>query len=359
MRVLFLINSLQRGGAELNLVRRAVRLRGEGVEAAIVSLGAAEARVSAEARRGDVALAFGAAALLRAFASRARIDVVEGWMYASAAIAMLFRLRGVPVAWNLRHVPADLALESRNTRRALRLLEWLGPPARIHVNSTAAIDAHRALGIEGDYRVICNGIDTERFRPCAGDGAATRARLGIGAGDRLILHAARFHPHKGHAVLIDAFAALADVDPRVHLACVGDGTDRARALAAEHGVPRVLALPAVDDLAPLYAACDVLVSPSLTESFPTVVAEAMSCARPCVATDVGDTAALIADTGLVVRAGSADALARGLETALGWSAGERTERGARARARIVEHYGEAAAARAHLASLRELIEAAR
>ena len=355
MRLLFVINSLHRGGAELNLVRRAARFRRQGVDIEVVSLAAGDRGVLDEAERGGIVPRFGLPGFMRAFATRERFDVVEGWMYAGAAVATLFRLRGVPVTWSLRHVPGDLALESRNTRRALGVLKRLAPPARIHVNSTAAIAAHRALGIEGDYRVICNGIDTERFRPCVAGHEAVRTQLGIAPDDRLILHAARFHPHKGHAIVIDAFAALAAVFPRAHLVCVGDATEHVEALAVERRVARVHALPAVDDLAPFYAACDVLVSPSLTESFPTVVAEAMSCARACVATDVGDTTALVADTGIVVRAASVESLAQGLRAALGWSTQERAERGARARTRIIERYGEAAATNAHLESLRELI----
>ena len=56
--------------------------------------------------------------------------------------------------------------------------------------------------------------------------------------------------------------------------------------------------------------------------------------------------------------GSAAALARGLASALRWSAQECAERGSRARASIVERHGEDAAANAHLESLRELIEVA-
>ena len=42
------------------------------------------------------------------------------------------------------------------------------------------------------------------------------------------------------------------------------------------------------------------VSSSADEAFPNVVGEAMSCAVPCVVTDVGDSAFLVGETGKIV-----------------------------------------------------------
>jgi len=48
---------------------------------------------------------------------------------------------------------------------------------------------------------------------------------------------------------------------------------------------------------------------SLSEGFPYSVIEAMTCGRPCVATDVGGVTEAIGDTGLAVPPRNADALA--------------------------------------------------
>jgi len=358
MRVLAIVNALGRGGAELSLLRLAAAAREQGVEIVVLPL-RADASLAAELAAGGIAervrvLRPGVVSLANGW-MKGGFDVVEGWMYGGAVASIAFERRA-PVVWNLHHVPSDLSLESANTRRALWTLARFGAPARIHVNSASAISAHRALGIEGDYRSICIGIDTERFRPCEELREATRASIGLASDAQILLHVARFHPHKGHARSVAAFARIASDLPRAQLICVGEGSENVIALARTAGVAaRVRALPAVSNVIPLYAACDAVVSPSWTESFPTVVAEAMSCARACVVTDVGASALIVGDTGTVVREASVEALAQAYADALEWSPQERADRGQRARARVVAMYSAAAMTSGYVASLRELI----
>ena len=57
-----------------------------------------------------------------------------------------------------------------------------------------------------------------------------------------------------------------------------------------------------DNVVDYLCAADVLVNPSLSESSPTVVREAMCCELPCIVTPVGDAEELVGDTGFCVPA---------------------------------------------------------
>ena len=99
---------------------------------------------------------------------------------------------------------------------------------------------------------------------------------------------------------------------------------------------RVHLLGERSDIARLVAALDIFsLSSSYGESFPVIVGEAMSCAVPCVVTDVGDSAWMISDTGRVVPPRDTHALASACQELLEIGpAGQAL--GAAARSRVTE-----------------------
>jgi glycosyltransferase involved in cell wall biosynthesis len=92
------------------------------------------------------------------------------------------------------------------------------------------------------------------------------------------------------------------------------------------------------DPARFMQAMDVLCSSSKSEAFPNVIGEAMACALPCVVTDVGDCAAVVDKTGIIVPPSNSKALAEGLLKMLEKPRSERDQLGRFARSRIKEQY---------------------
>jgi glycosyltransferase involved in cell wall biosynthesis len=140
-------------------------------------------------------------------------------------------------------------------------------------------------------------------------------------GERVFLAAGALVPHKGHAFLVEAMRSVAGT-----LWLAGDGPLRAplEALAAPLG-ERVRLLGAVRDLAPLFAAADVFVHPSIEEAAGSVLLEAMVAALPVVATTAGGQPELVGEAGLLVPPGDAQALAEAMS--MPRARGEGVERG--------------------------------
>ena len=132
----------------------------------------------------------------------------------------------------------------------------------------------------------------------------------------LIVAAGRLDENKNHAMLIHAFAKIAEEYPAVRLVIYGEGTLRAQLtqLIAEKGLDDRISLPGnVDDVAAHICKARIFTLTSNTEGMPNSIMEAMALGIPVIATDCpcGGPAALIehGENGLLVPVGDAFALA--------------------------------------------------
>jgi glycosyltransferase involved in cell wall biosynthesis len=239
----------------------------------------------------------------------------------------------------------DLERSSRAARYAFALSCRLARFAHLIIfNSRAGLEYHVARGYPRlRSAVIRNGIDTERWRPEPEAGAALRRTWGVGSDAPLIGIVARLDRIKGHETFIRAAALLARDREDVTFVIAGTGdsglTARLRTLAAELGIEqRLIWAGGANDPVAVYNALDIVTSSSLGEGFPNVVAEAMACGRPCVATDVGDTRELLGDDSLCVPPSDAAALHDAWSRVLSWDPAQRAEVGSIARERVTRQF---------------------
>jgi glycosyltransferase involved in cell wall biosynthesis len=149
---------------------------------------------------------------------------------------------------------------------------------------------------------------------------------------------------KGWNYLIEAYAGLLKDYPNTELNIVGqvfpgyffDLYDVAEARGV---ADRVKFLTETPDIARVYRESDIIVCSSLMETFPMVVLEAMSYAKPIVATDVGGVKEMITDreTGILASPGDPASLAAGIKRYLdNWE--EAIEVGKRARQKVEKDF---------------------
>ena len=214
---------------------------------------------------------------------------------------------------------SELSLEPPERHEAERAIAW-GTDGVVAWTQFERDTLVSMLGAESNRIAVAPiGVDSERFRPL--NKAEARQRLGIGADEETLLYVGRLDRIKGADVLIKAAGLLAD-RPQMRVRFVGGEVDAdyaagLRALVSELCIDERITWAGVvanDELPWHYAAADLVIVPSYSESFSIVAAEAMACGTPVVASNVPGPASFIEDgvSGRLVPAGDAPALARAI-----------------------------------------------
>ncbi len=161
-----------------------------------------------------------------------------------------------------------------------------GYARRLHGRIAVSAAARYFIGryFPGDYKVIPNGVEVERFARAI---PFDRYRDGVPN----ILFVGRFESRKGIMYLLKAYRALRKSGRECRLLIVGSGPQEreVRRYVATRGLQGVELLGRVsdDDKARYFATADVFVSPATgQESFGIVLLEAMAAGAPIVCSDI-------------------------------------------------------------------------
>ncbi|EIE9665174.1 glycosyltransferase [Vibrio cholerae] len=193
----------------------------------------------------------------------------------------------------------------------------------------------------GRIVALHNGIDLAKFafNPVARE--RCRAELGLNTNQTLLLSVGRLTEAKDYPNLLHAFAQLVKSQPSIRLAIIGQGelaTQIEQMIEQLELASHVHLLGLRFDVADWMSAADCFVLSSAWEGFGLVVAEAMACERPVVATDCGGVREVVGDYGYLVPPRNSEKLAEALEQAIALSPQERVTLGNNARNYIESHY---------------------
>jgi len=376
VRLAHVITDLHVGGAEMSLTRLLACLPREEFTTLVISLlpdgslacrvrdlGITVASLGVRRRFPSPLSSVRLRRILRAFDP----DLIQGWMYHGNLAAWLgghLLPRKIPIAWSVRQSLYNLRRERRGTRLAIRAGAWLaGSVNGVIYNSELSRRQHEALGYPTSRSlVIANGFDLSVYHPSSEARLSLREELGVARDGLVVGMVSRLHPMKGHTTFLESARAVLDAGLEVTFFCAGrgvhpDASPIRRVTERLRLENRVRFLGEREDTARLMAGADVLcMSSSWGEGLPNAVGEAMACGTPCVVTDIGDSAQLVGDTGVVVPAGDSDALAGGLLQLLRLPPESRGSLGERARARIAASYSLERNASAHRVLYRDLVE---
>jgi glycosyltransferase involved in cell wall biosynthesis len=327
MRLLFLERSLDRGGAQRQLVTLACGLAGRGHNVTVVlfyeegplvdELRQAEIPVQMLGKSGrwDV-VAF--LLRLRRVVREEKPDVLCTFLTVPNLVSIFCKIL-VPrlrLTWGIRASNMDLSRYDWLARLTYGVEPYLSRIAdSVVANSRQGRDVALAKGFARErLKVIWNGIDINRFRPDPVGRDRVRREWRLADRTLLVGLIARLDPMKDHETFLRAASVVAKQDPDVHFVCVGDEGPIYRkdlqSFAAAQGLEgRITWSQGRDDMPAVYSACDLVCLTSTTEGFSNALAEAMACGKVCIATNVGEAEQIIGPTGRTVLPGDVAGIA--------------------------------------------------
>lgn len=168
----------------------------------------------------------------------------------------------------------------------------------------------KAADNTSDFKMVPNGVETDRFKPID---RPPNPRVKI-------LFIGRLIPRKGFQRVVQALPRVrALVDRPFEIEVVGTGAFRLELdeIATKLGVSDLIHYVGTvpyDELEKSYQYADVFVLTSLSEGMPSVILEAMGCGLPVVASDVGGNNELVkeGENGYLIEGDDVEKLARDL-----------------------------------------------
>lgn len=250
---------------------------------------------------------------------------VDGLMNFVPALAA--RWAGVPIVWHYNdHLPGPLK------RVLVPLMTRLS--SRVIVQGEGLRQSRTAGNgkLRGKTCVLYSAVDTEKLAPEAYDlaeRARVRAELGVPADGVLIGAVGNLNRCKGYTYFLQAAARIRGQVASARFLIVGRKLEtdtayweRLQRLTVELGLQESVIFAGFrDDIPKVLAALDVFVLPSVLESCPVALLEAMAMKTPVVATDVGAVVEIVDDgrMGRVVPSGDAGAIAEAVLAILAMS----------------------------------------
>ncbi len=326
MKILYVIDSMTKDGAESQLLKTLARLPSERYEVSVVLSRTEGERatelVSTPCVREVVTLAtvdrrkhllekaFALAGIVKA----TQPDIVHSWLWYSNFLCGLSRKLGF---W--RRTPFVASQRGDYHARYGKFRLWLTEKL---IYNTADVLLTNAEPIQRD---LCQRYPDKKIYSIPNllelPTQTWQQRQRSDAEQKLIVCVGRFAPEKGHRYLITALNLLKQQDIAWRCTFLGEGELEAelRSLVETYGLSEQVAFPGFcEDVFSVLLTADVFVLPSLHESSPNALIEAMAVGMPCVASDVGGIVDLIEDrkNGLGVPPEDSEALASALHQLL-------------------------------------------
>jgi glycosyltransferase involved in cell wall biosynthesis len=353
LRILYLINNLEIGGAEIALANLVNELPAADFDVwigVVYALGPIQKRFTLPSDRfvsfnfqiRQPFLDLPACLRLFRFLRRNRIQIIHTHLPLSNIIGRSVAwLAGVPVIISTEHniyydKSLPFVLADRLLSKITTQMTTISQAVRLFASNQAHLDP-------GKFLVIPNGIPLNQIPIFSkSERQAKKRELGIGKNQPVVITVGRLHPQKAHHVLLDAARRVVKEKPDVRFLLVGGGPceQALKKQALCNGLEEnVQFLGFRQDIPALLQISTVMVLSSLREGLSVALMEASACSLPIVASNVGGNPEIVVHgiTGLLVPPGDEEKLADSILQILNYPK-QRNSMGREGRRLVTERY---------------------
>ena len=337
MKILHIINSLKKGGAEGNLFRlckfQKKKYKNK-INITIVTLienGFFETKLrkigvkifSLKINKEDkIFNLFKKILLLRKYITHQNPNIIQSWMYHSNFSTLFISKKFYDrIFWNIRHSELNFKI-SKKTTIFLSLICGVFSriiPKKIIYCSQRSIEFHQIkhLYCKKKTALIYNGYDNKNYLSSKLIREDFRKKHKIQLKEIILGYAGRYAKQKNIPSLLSAFSKVIKKYKNVYLFMAGkdinqNNKELFKIIKKLDFKKKVILLNEQKNLLEFYNGIDLLILPSLSESFPNVVPESMLCSTPVLSSDAGCSKKIINNCGFVLKKNSVNSIFKNL-----------------------------------------------
>lgn len=341
MKVLHVINSLKKGGAEGNLYRlckfQKLKYRDK-IDITIITLinnGYYEKKLRKKGikilslclkKKYQLFEIIKKIIKLRHILNSKNPDVVQTWMYHSNFISLFFQKKFYQkIFWNIRHSQLSFKISKKKTILLSLVCGFFSRiiPKKIIYCSEKSIKFHvnNHFYCKKKTVLIYNGYSEKDFYPSKKLRLNFRKKHKIKNRSIVLGYAGRYAKQKNIGSLLDAFSKIKENKNNTYVYMAGQGINSknrelVKLVSKYDSKDKVFLLDEQKSLLEFYNGIDLLVLTSHSESFPNVIAEAMLCSTPVLASNAGCSKKIIDKYGFVLNKNDYLSITKGLKRSI-------------------------------------------
>ena len=338
MKIIHIINSLNKGGAEGNLYRLCkfhkkkfkknisitiiTLIRSGFYEIKLKKLGVNifSLNINKQSKFFDYIKRI---LKLRKFLKKVNPDIIQSWMYHSNFITLFIpKIFYEKLFWNIRHSELNSKISKKTTIFVSIICGLFSKkvPKKIIYCSERSIKFHENYHFYSREKstLIYNGYSDKTYFPLRRHRFKFRKSYNIGKSDIIIGFAGRYAKQKNIYSMLFAFSKISKTYNNVYLYMVGRDISKnninlinyINSLKIDN---KVFILNQQNNLLEFYNGIDLLLLASHSESFPNVIAESMLCSTPVLSSNAGCAKEIINGKGFMMKNNDSKAIYKDLK----------------------------------------------